>query len=155
MRIHSTHSSQIYLRVASRPIVEDCSAVSFAPWQPLTYEGSEAHLQAAQLDSDTGLWSQVQDFKWLRATPSPNWCGSGVWVVRFYLQGLRSSGQPAVAMPADLELADVQHCKCLKAAHLTVLPWGKCERQAACDHAPCLRAPWFTGEICAGPPYQR
>ena len=76
VRIHDSRDCQVYLRTASRPIIEDCSGMAFAPWQALSYEGAEGQLQAAQLQQDSGLWSQVQDFKWLRATPSPHWCVS-------------------------------------------------------------------------------
>ncbi len=42
----------------------------------LEYPGSAAHLAAAGLAADSGLWREVHDFCWLRAAPSPNWCAA-------------------------------------------------------------------------------
>jgi hypothetical protein len=42
----------------------------------LEYHGSAAHLAAAGLAADSGLWREVHDFCWLRAAPSPNWCAA-------------------------------------------------------------------------------
>ncbi|XP_028803724.1 tubulin-folding cofactor C-like [Neltuma alba] len=72
IRIHHAKRSDFYLRVRSRPIIEDSSSVRFSPYC-LTYEGIEEDLQHASLDNETGNWANVDDFKWLRATQSPNW----------------------------------------------------------------------------------
>ncbi|KAF7810488.1 tubulin-folding cofactor C [Senna tora] len=72
IRIHSANRSDFYLRVRSRPIIEDTSSVRFAPYC-LTYEGIEEDLRDANLDDETGNWANVDDFKWLRAIQSPNW----------------------------------------------------------------------------------
>lgn len=45
------------------PIIEDCTAQSFAP-HPADAEAQEA---------GEGWAVQVNDFNWLRTTPSPNW----------------------------------------------------------------------------------
>ena len=42
----------------------------------LEYPGSAQHLATARLAAETGLWRDVHDFCWLRATPSPNWRAS-------------------------------------------------------------------------------
>jgi tubulin-specific chaperone C len=73
IRIHEARATDFYLRVRSRPIIEDCSGVRFAP-HALKYEGIEEDLKDSGLDEDTGNWANVDDFKWLRALQSPNWC---------------------------------------------------------------------------------
>lgn len=72
MRIHAAHRSDLYLRVRSHPIIEHSSALRFAPYAP-SYEGAGADLEAQGLEPDSGMWRQVNDFGWLRATPSPHW----------------------------------------------------------------------------------
>lgn len=72
IRIHNANASDFYLRVRSRPIIEDCSGVRFAPYR-LHYRGIERDLEDAALGEETGNWSKVDDFKWLRAAQSPNW----------------------------------------------------------------------------------
>lgn len=72
IRIHYAKGSDFYLRVRSRPIIEDCGGVRFAPYC-LSYEGIEDDMIKAGLAEDTGNWSNVDDFKWLRAVQSPNW----------------------------------------------------------------------------------
>ncbi|MCO5597984.1 hypothetical protein L7F22_052073 [Adiantum nelumboides] len=73
IRIHHAKKIDMYLRVRSRPIVEYTSDVRFAPYA-FSYPGIENDLSAASLSEETGLWEQVDDFRWLRAIPSPNWC---------------------------------------------------------------------------------
>ncbi|KAK4773774.1 hypothetical protein SAY87_028793 [Trapa incisa] len=72
IRIHNARGSDFYLRVRSRPIVEDCLGVRFAPYC-LQYNGIEGDLREANLLEETGNWSNVDDFKWLKAMQSPNW----------------------------------------------------------------------------------
>ncbi|CAI8618943.1 unnamed protein product [Vicia faba] len=72
IRIHGARRSDFYLRVRSRPIVEDCNGVRFAPYC-LSYRGIEEDLRGADLDAETGNWANVDDFRWLRAVQSPNW----------------------------------------------------------------------------------
>lgn len=73
IRIHQARATDFYLRVRSRPIIEDCSNVRFAP-HVMKYEGIEEDLKDSGLDEETGNWANVDDFKWLRAVQSPNWC---------------------------------------------------------------------------------
>ncbi|XP_044982962.1 tubulin-folding cofactor C [Hordeum vulgare subsp. vulgare] len=73
IRIHEARETDFYLRVRSRPIIEDCSGVRFAP-HTLKYVGIEDDLRDSGLAEDTGNWANVDDFKWLRAVQSPNWC---------------------------------------------------------------------------------
>ncbi|OUZ99349.1 CARP motif [Macleaya cordata] len=73
IRIHHAKETDFYLRVRSRPIIEDCNNVRFAPYL-LSYEGIEKDLGDCSLDEETGNWANVDDFRWLRAVQSPNWC---------------------------------------------------------------------------------
>lgn len=73
IRIHQARATDFYLRVRSRPIIEDSSGVRFAPYQ-LFYEGIDEELRDSGLGEETGNWANVDDFKWLRAVQSPNWC---------------------------------------------------------------------------------
>ncbi|XP_074580245.1 tubulin-folding cofactor C [Curcuma longa] len=72
IRIHHATATDFYLRVRSRPIIEDCSAVRFAPYR-LFYEGIDTELRDCGLGEETRNWANVDDFKWLRAVQSPNW----------------------------------------------------------------------------------
>ncbi|KAK9272026.1 hypothetical protein L1049_002395 [Liquidambar formosana] len=72
IRIHHAKGSDFYLRVRSRPIIEDCSRVRFAPYC-LCYKGIEEDLRESSLNEEMGNWANVDDFRWLRAVQSPNW----------------------------------------------------------------------------------
>ncbi|WMV12366.1 hypothetical protein MTR67_005751 [Solanum verrucosum] len=63
IRIHQAKKCDFYLRVRSRPIIEDSDGVRFAPYC-LKYEGIEKDLEEANLGEETGNWSKVDDFKW-------------------------------------------------------------------------------------------
>lgn len=65
VRIHECDGVDVYLQCGSRPIIEDCKKMRFAPL-PKVY--------ANDGDSEaTNQWDQVDDFKWLRSDASPNW----------------------------------------------------------------------------------
>ncbi|CAK9134587.1 unnamed protein product [Ilex paraguariensis] len=72
IRIHHARGCDFYLRVRSRPIIEDSSGVRFAPYC-LRYDGIERDLGEANIGEETGNWANVDDFRWLRAVQSPNW----------------------------------------------------------------------------------
>ncbi|KAL0739605.1 hypothetical protein Bca4012_015815 [Brassica carinata] len=72
IRIHRAKKSDFYLRVRSRPIIEDSNGVRFAPYC-LSYGGMEGDLKRAGLEEETESWANVDDFLWLRAVQSPNW----------------------------------------------------------------------------------
>ncbi|CAN7082525.1 hypothetical protein Bca4012_081096 [Brassica carinata] len=72
IRIHRAKKSDFYLRVRSRPIIEDSSGVRFGPYC-LGYGGIEEDLKTAGLEEETESWANVDDFLWLRAVHSPNW----------------------------------------------------------------------------------
>ncbi|KAL0911969.1 hypothetical protein M5K25_017909 [Dendrobium thyrsiflorum] len=73
IRIHQAKECDFYLRVRSRPIIEDCSGLRFAPYR-LLYEGIDKDLSDSGLAEETRNWANVDDFLWLRAVQSPNWC---------------------------------------------------------------------------------
>jgi tubulin-specific chaperone C len=64
-RMHESKNCDVYLLTSSRPIIEDCSRIRFSPL-PTLYRTEEDDLVQDQ-------WREVDDFKWLRAEPSPNW----------------------------------------------------------------------------------
>ncbi|KAF6796520.1 Tubulin-specific chaperone C [Colletotrichum sojae] len=64
VRIHECRNVDIYLYCSSHPIIEDCSNMRFAPL-PTAFDTPE--------DPVKNQWDQVDDFKWLKSEPSPNW----------------------------------------------------------------------------------
>lgn len=72
IRIHNAKKCDFYLRVRSRPIIEDCEGVRFAPYC-LGYAGIERDLGEVKLDKENENWGNVDDFKWLKGFQSPNW----------------------------------------------------------------------------------
>ncbi|KAF8424111.1 tubulin binding cofactor C-domain-containing protein [Tirmania nivea] len=70
-RMHDTHATHVYLLCPSRPIIEDCSGIKFAP---LPVEWIPGGLrEETNMVGRKNMWDQVDDFKWLRAEHSPNW----------------------------------------------------------------------------------
>jgi len=74
VRIHAAENSDLYLAVRSNPIIEHSTGIRVAPYgfPPMV----EAVAAAGLGRNDTaveGKWREVNDFGWLRATPSPNW----------------------------------------------------------------------------------
>lgn len=66
VRMHDCTDVDVYLKCMSKPIIEDCSSIRFAPL-PECYKSKDGE----QMDDH---WNEVQDFKWLKADHSPNWC---------------------------------------------------------------------------------
>ncbi|KAK0353728.1 hypothetical protein LTR91_019268 [Friedmanniomyces endolithicus] len=64
-RMHESQGCDVYVLSSGRPIIEDCTDVRFAPL-PGLYMREEDHRVENQ-------WREVDDFKWLRNEPSPNW----------------------------------------------------------------------------------
>jgi hypothetical protein len=64
-RMHSSRNCDVYLLTTSRPIIEDCSRIRFAPLPERYLTGEDEGVE--------NQWRNVDDFKWLRAEPSPNW----------------------------------------------------------------------------------
>jgi hypothetical protein len=81
LRMHECRQCVVYADVASGPIVEDCAGMAFAPAPPPAHHAvaAAAATAAAAVTADGGgaappnQWDKVQDFKWLRSEPSPNW----------------------------------------------------------------------------------
>lgn len=64
-RMHESSNCDVYLLATSRPILEDCSAIRFAPLP---------HAYMTEEDRNVeNKWSNVDDFKWLRNEQSPHW----------------------------------------------------------------------------------
>jgi hypothetical protein len=63
-RMHASKNVAVYLHSASRPIIEDCRDVRFAPL-PKAFTTPEVSQASNQ-------WDQIDDFKWLKIEPSPN-----------------------------------------------------------------------------------
>ncbi|KGO48370.1 Tubulin binding cofactor C [Penicillium expansum] len=65
-RMHNCSDVDVYLSCSSNPIIEDCSNIRFGRIP-----------KAYALDHDCpdheDRWSQVEDFKWIKPEPSPNW----------------------------------------------------------------------------------
>jgi hypothetical protein len=73
LRVHRTTQTNFYLHVTSRAIIEDCSTVTFAPYN-WSYDGLDNDFSKASLDHTRNNWNSVDDFNWLASdTPSPNW----------------------------------------------------------------------------------
>ncbi|SLM40181.1 Tubulin-specific chaperone C [Lasallia pustulata] len=65
-RMHECRDCVVYLDCSSRPIIEDCKGIQFAPLPKAYVIENPASYQPNQ-------WDQVDDFKWLKAEHSPNW----------------------------------------------------------------------------------
>ena len=72
VRIHSSQHCDFYLRVRSNPIIEHSSRLRFAPLSGAAQEEAEAGAMLSE-QGEAESWRAVQDFGWLRTTPSPNW----------------------------------------------------------------------------------
>ncbi|WYZ34131.1 hypothetical protein EsH8_I_000407 [Colletotrichum jinshuiense] len=82
VRIHECRNVDIYLQCSSHPIIEDCSGMRFAPL-PASFVGRPGPRpprdrvltgeQETPGDPVENQWDQVDDFKWLKSEPSPNW----------------------------------------------------------------------------------
>lgn len=62
--MHGSKCVNVYLHSASRPIIEDCQNVRFAPLPGV--------FAVPGLSSEANQWDQIDDFNWLKAEPSPN-----------------------------------------------------------------------------------
>ncbi|KAF2399846.1 TBCC-domain-containing protein [Trichodelitschia bisporula] len=65
LRMHECVRVDVYLVVSSRPIIEDCEGVRFAPVGGAVVGGGD--------DQVVNQWDQVDDFKWLKAGTNPHW----------------------------------------------------------------------------------
>ena len=70
--------TRFHARVASRPVVEDSRDLAFAHVATAledarTRRRIDELLRKHGLDVENGLWREVDDFLWLRASQSPHW----------------------------------------------------------------------------------
>ncbi|KAH8693962.1 putative tubulin-specific chaperone c [Talaromyces proteolyticus] len=65
-RMHNCVDVDVYLSCTSNPIIEDCSRIRFCRI-PKNYALDQNHHESAD------KWDQVDDFKWIKHEPSPNW----------------------------------------------------------------------------------
>jgi len=68
-RMHHSTDVDVYLNVLSRPVIENCNDIRFAPL-PI---GFAREWMGGDREGEEGMWDQVQDFNWLRAEHSPHW----------------------------------------------------------------------------------
>ena len=99
LRIHNSHNSNLYVRVNSHPIIEDCSSLGFAYYN-ICYDNIAAHLSKSNL-ANSHNYDNVVDFRWHKSTASPNWhvCSEPIAIPQ-QLQAVWS----VTAAPADLTL---------------------------------------------------
>ena len=71
-RIHHAESCTFLIHALSRPIIEHCKGLRFAPY-PVQYNGLPKQLEEAGLLRKSSTWRNVDDFRWLRRQHSPNW----------------------------------------------------------------------------------
>ncbi|KAL7619431.1 hypothetical protein AAE478_009970 [Parahypoxylon ruwenzoriense] len=69
VRIHECKNVDLYLHCTSHPIIEDCKGMRFAPL-PEFYANKLGISSEKQRQNQ---WDQIDDFKWLKSEPSPNW----------------------------------------------------------------------------------
>lgn len=84
-RMHNCSNVDVYLSCSSNPIIEDCSNIRFGriPKAYVSDFSDSFHTtllttrfsQALRHDrpDHEDRWSQVEDFKWIKTEPSPNW----------------------------------------------------------------------------------
>ena len=74
-RLHSLKECEIYLLVKGKPILEECSEISVAPYSLETnsHLSKESLLQLPKPESPENCWNKINDIEWLRDTQSPHW----------------------------------------------------------------------------------
>jgi hypothetical protein len=71
IRIHTTQECDFYLNVQSRPTIEHCNGIRFAPYA-FEYESRSSDFSNSGFNDKDNQWQDVQDFNWLKPN-SPNW----------------------------------------------------------------------------------
>ncbi|KND01704.1 uncharacterized protein SPPG_03499 [Spizellomyces punctatus DAOM BR117] len=80
-RMHHTMHADVFLHIPSHPIIEDCDKIRFAPYPAedlsslLTTSSMSRLFEMADLEytPEVNRFDKVEDFKWLKRTPSPHW----------------------------------------------------------------------------------
>ncbi|KAJ8599097.1 hypothetical protein CTAYLR_008868 [Chrysophaeum taylorii] len=71
LRVHDTCDSEFFVATATGPVIEDATSIRFgkygARWEDESLAG------VGDVPVVANAWRDVQDFKWLKPTPSPNW----------------------------------------------------------------------------------
>lgn len=73
LRCHRSKNCDLYLKVTSRAIIEDCKQIQVAEYNN-NYDELKNDLIKSGLDSSVNNWNELDDFNWLATDkPSPNW----------------------------------------------------------------------------------
>eukprot|EP01134_Creolimax_fragrantissima_P004748 CFRG4748T1 len=73
VRVHDTTKTDLFLLVASNPIIEDSNGLRFGKYT-YDFDDNERNILERGLDKDSDLWKAVLDFQWQHpGKPSPNW----------------------------------------------------------------------------------
>lgn len=73
LRCHRSRNCDLYLKVTSRAIIEDCRGIQVAEYND-HYEALDDDLVKSGLDATVNNWNILDDFNWLSTDkPSPNW----------------------------------------------------------------------------------
>ncbi|XP_001844041.2 tubulin-specific chaperone C [Culex quinquefasciatus] len=73
LRCHRSRNCDLYLKVTSRAIIEDCAQIQVAEYNGI-YPDLDGDLLKSGLDSTVNNWNILDDFNWLSTDkPSPNW----------------------------------------------------------------------------------
>lgn len=73
LRCHRSQNCDLYLKVTSRAIIEDCHGIQVAEYND-RYEALDDDLVKSGLDATVNNWNILDDFNWLSTDkPSPNW----------------------------------------------------------------------------------
>jgi Tubulin binding cofactor C len=131
VRLHTSTDCAFYVRALSRPIIEHCRRVRFAP-NTAWFEGMEEALRGAGLHSHgeeararqlCEMWSNVDDFGWHKVQQSPHWRvvpAAERWTTDNLPAALRERGVTIVAPPPDLAPSYFESPAALA---LAALPW--------------------------------
>lgn len=73
LRCHRSRNCDLYLKVTSRAIIEDCQQIQVAEYNS-SYDALDDDLVKSGLDPAVNNWNVLDDFNWLATDkPSPNW----------------------------------------------------------------------------------
>lgn len=73
LRVHQTVSTDFYIHVTTKAIIEDSNDVKFAPYA-FSYSNLVQDFHISGLDPNANNWDKVDDFNWLvNNKQSPNW----------------------------------------------------------------------------------
>ncbi|XP_058454090.1 tubulin-specific chaperone C [Malaya genurostris] len=73
LRCHRSKNCDLYLKVTSRAIIEDCRQIQVAEYN-MSYDEFHNDLEKSGLDKAANNWNELDDFDWLATDkPSPNW----------------------------------------------------------------------------------